>query len=162
MVLQLIEKLPNLRGVVDARSISCSWKKSCASGSKITPGISVARRRGFFSVHPARSAVAGCSPRCRASRRSSRAKYFDLSRQEKYLEAREPQEQIAELHHLIKNAGESGLKDGLAGIKTAMAAMGRACGNPRPPVRALGEIERGKISEALAGMAFFKDEPRGW
>jgi hypothetical protein len=40
--------------------------------------------------------------------------------------------------------------------------MGRPCGIPRPPVRPLGEIERGKISEALAGMAFLKDEPRGW
>jgi hypothetical protein len=29
-------------------------------------------------------------------------------------------------------------------------------------VRALGEIERGNISEALAGMVFLKDEPRGW
>ena len=33
-------------------------------------------------------------------------------------------EQIAELHYLLKNAGESGLKDGLAGIKTSLGRPG--------------------------------------
>ena len=70
--------------------------------------------------------------------------------------------QIAELHHLLKEAGESGLKDGLAGVKTAMATMGREVGVPRPPVRPLGEIERGRISEAMRAMPFLASEPRGW
>jgi dihydrodipicolinate synthase/N-acetylneuraminate lyase len=87
---------------------------------------------------------------------------FELSRQEQYNEARDPQEKIAELNHVIRNAGESGLRDGLAGLKTAMALMGRPCGAPRPPVRALGEVERGRFNEALARLVCLEDEPRGW
>lgn len=86
---------------------------------------------------------------------------YDLCQQEKFVEARGASEQIAQLYRLLKNAGESGLKDGLAGIKTAMAALGRPCGATRPPARGL-EIERGKISEALSKMAFLKDESRDW
>jgi dihydrodipicolinate synthase/N-acetylneuraminate lyase len=54
------------------------------------------------------------------------------------------------------------LGDGLAGLKAAMRMMGRECGQPRPPVRNLGEIEYGKLEEAISGMAFLRAEPRGW
>jgi hypothetical protein len=43
-----------------------------------------------------------------------------------------------------------------------MASMGRECGVPRPPVRPLGEIERGRIAEAMRAMTFLNSEPRGW
>jgi hypothetical protein len=33
---------------------------------------------------------------------------------------------------------------------------------PRPPVRPLGEVERGRLGEAVQGLAFLKAEPRGW
>jgi dihydrodipicolinate synthase/N-acetylneuraminate lyase len=161
MVLDLIQKLPNLAGVVDYSLDFVFMEEIMCLGQQIKPEFQLLAG-GDFSVSSGTlggtgvfSSLSGIAPKL--ARR-----VFDLSRQEKYLEAREPQEQIAELHHLIKMAGESGLRDGLAGTKAAMAAMGRPCGNPRPPVRALGEIERGKISEALAGMAFLKDEPRGW
>lgn len=72
------------------------------------------------------------------------------------------QEDIGALHHVIKVAGASELKDGLAGMKAALAFMGRECGQPRPPVRAAGEIERGKLTDALSAMAFLRAEPRGW
>ena len=87
---------------------------------------------------------------------------YDLCRQQKFVEARGMQEDIAHLNHLVREAGSSGLKDGLAGIKCAMAAMGRECGLPRPPVRPLGEVERGRFEEAVQGLAFLKAEPRGW
>lgn len=161
MVLELIAKLPNLAGVVDASLDFVFMEEIMCLGQQIRADFQLLAG-GDFSVSSGTlggtgvfSSLSGVAPKLAR-------KVFKLSRQEKYLEAREPQEQIAELHHVIRNAGESGLKDGLAGMKAAMAAMGRACGAPRPPVRALGEIERGKISEALAGMAFLKDEPRGW
>lgn len=161
MVLQLVEKLPNLAGVVDYSLDFVFMEEIMCLGQQINPAFQLLAG-GDFPVSSGTlggsgvfSSLSGIAPKL--ARR-----LFDLARQEKYLDAREPQEQIAELHHLIKLAGESGLRDGLAGTKAAMAAMGRPCGNPRPPVRALGEIERGRISESMAKMAFLKDEPRGW
>ena len=161
MVLELIEKLPNLAGVVDGSLDFVFMEEIMCLGQKINPEFQLLAG-GDFSVSSGTLGGSGVFSSLSCIAPKLARKVFDLSRQEKYLEARAPQEQIAELNHLIRNAGESGLRDGLAGTKAAMAAMGRACGNPRPPVRALGEIERGKISEALAGMAFLKDEPRGW
>ena len=66
------------------------------------------------------------------------------------------------MHHAVREAGSSKLKDGLAGIKAAMAYMGRDCGVPRPPVRPLGQGERARLEEALATMEFLKEEPQGW
>ena len=86
----------------------------------------------------------------------------DLCSKEKFVEARAAQENIGALHHAIRIAGESGLRDGLAGLKAAMRMMGRECGQPRPPVRGLGEVENGKLEETLSAMAFLRAEPRGW
>jgi 4-hydroxy-tetrahydrodipicolinate synthase len=161
MVLQLIEKLPNLAGVVDASLDFVFMEEIMCLGQQIRPDFQLLAG-GDFSVPSGTLGGSGVFSTLSGIAPKLARKVFELSRQEKYLEARESQEQIAELHHLIRNAGESGLKDGLAGMKAALAAFGRPCGNPRPPVRALGEIERGKISEALVGMSFLKDEPRGW
>ncbi len=161
MVLQLIEKLPNLAGVVDASLDFVFMEEIMCLGQQMNPGFQLLAG-GDFSVSSSILGGTGVFSSLSSVAPTLARRVFELSRQEKYLHAREPQEQIAELHHLIRCAGESGLKDGLAGMKTAMAAMGRACGAPRPPVRRLGEIERGKLSEALAGMAYLKDEPRGW
>lgn len=161
IVMQLIDRVPNLHGLVDA-SLDFVFMEEvmCQSGSK-RPDFQLLAGQDY---PVAAFALGGCGMFASlASVAPKLSKHvLDLCKQEKFIEARGASEQIAELHHLLKNAGESGLRDGLAGIKIAMAAMGRPCGTPRPPVRALGEIERGKISEALAGMAFLKDEPRGW
>jgi len=87
---------------------------------------------------------------------------YDLCRQQNFVDARDMQESIAHLQPLVLEAGASGLKDGLAGIKCAMAVMGRECGVPRPPVRPLGEVERGRFEEAVQSLAFLKTEPHGW
>jgi 4-hydroxy-tetrahydrodipicolinate synthase len=161
IVMQLIERVPNLHGVVDA-SLDFVFMEEvmCNSGPK-RPGFQLLAGQDYpVSAFALGGSGLFASLACIAPKLVKQV--YTLCKQEKYIEARGASENIAELHHLLKNAGESGLKDGLAGIKAAMAAFGRPCGNPRPPVRALGEIERGKISEALAGMAFLKDEPRGW
>ncbi|MEQ1776038.1 MAG: dihydrodipicolinate synthase family protein [Burkholderiales bacterium] len=161
IVMQLIDRVPNLHGVVDA-SLDFVFMEEvmCNSGPK-RPGFQLLAGQDYpVAAYALGGSGLFASLACIAPKLVKQV--YDLCKQEKYLEARGPSEQIAELHHLLKNAGESGLKDGLAGIKAAMAAFGRPCGGPRPPVRALGEIERGKIAEALAGMAFLKDEPRGW
>lgn len=161
MVLDLVEKLPSLAGVVDYSLDFVFMEEIMCLGQQKNPEFQLLSG-GDFSVSSGTLGGTGVFSSLSCIAPKLARKVFEFSRQSKFNEARESQEQIAELHHLIKLAGESGLRDGLAGTKAAMAAMGRPCGGPRPPVRALGEVERGRISEALAGMAFLKDEPRGW
>lgn len=161
MVLELVDKLPSLAGVVDYSLDFVFMEEIMCLGQQKNPEFQLLAG-GDFSVSSGTLGGTGVfsSLSCIAPKLARQV--FELSRASKFNEARDSQEQIAELHHLIKLAGESGLRDGLAGTKAAMAAMGRACGAPRPPVRALGEVERGRVSEALNKMAFLKDEPRGW
>ncbi len=161
IVMQLIDRVPNLAGVVDA-SLDFVFMEEvmCNSGPK-RPDFQLLAGQDYpvsaFALGGSGmfASLAGVAPKLVKQ-------VYELCRQEKFAEARSGSENVAELHHLLKNAGESGLKDGLAGIKSAMAAMGRECGVPRPPVRPLGEIERGNIAESLHTMAFLRDEPRGW
>lgn len=161
IVMQLIDKVPTLHGVVDA-SLDFVFMEEvmCQAGLKKADFQLIAGQDYPVAAYALGGSGMFASLASVAPKLSQHV--YELCKQEKFVEARGASEQIAELHHLLKNAGESGLKDGLAGIKAAMAALGRPCGAPRPPVRGLGEIERGKISEALAKMAFLKDEPRGW
>ena len=52
----------------------------------------------------------------------------DLCTKQQFTQARQAQENIAELAHVLKLAG-------FGGLKAALKAMGRDCGRPRPPVR---------------------------
>jgi dihydrodipicolinate synthase/N-acetylneuraminate lyase len=94
------------------------------------------------------SALAGVAPKLARQ-------IYDLCAKQKFTEARKPQEDMAALHHLLKLAG-------FAGLKGALRAMGRECGAPRPPARALGEVEAGRLAEQIGAMAFLRAEPRGW
>ena len=78
-----------------------------------------------------------------------------LLRQERYFEARKPQEEISALRQVFK-------KEGVAGLKGAMRAMGRDCGEPRRPLLALDASAYEKIVAAFSAMPYLKDEPRGW
>ena len=55
---------------------------------------------------------------------------YDICRTEKYFDARPAQEDLAALRQIVKRAGAGGLKG-------ALRAMGRECGQPRPPLDAL-------------------------
>ncbi len=81
---------------------------------------------------------------------------YDLCAKEDFIEARRGQEQLGALRQLVKNPRLE------TGLKAALFAMGRDCGAPRPPSKALGEVESGAISEALAALSSLKAEPRGW
>ena len=161
IVMQLVERLPNLAGVVDAslefvfmEEVMC-FTRSSRPDFQLLAGQDYpvsAFALGGSGVFASLGAVAPNLVR----------DVYNLCKDRKFIEARGKQENVAELHHLLKEAGESGLKDGLAGTKSAMAAMGRECGVPRPPVRPLGEVERGRIAEALQAMPFLRAEPRGW
>jgi 4-hydroxy-tetrahydrodipicolinate synthase len=159
--LALIERLPNLAGVVDSSFNWVFMAEVISNGRRIRPEFQLLPGAEFMvsacvlGGSGAFSALSGVAP-------TLVRRLHELCSQEKYVEARQIQEEIAGLHHVVKEAGASGLKDGLAGLKTALAAMGRNCGLPRPPVRTLDGIERGKLAEAISGMAFLSREPYGW
>ncbi|HSB49363.1 MAG TPA: dihydrodipicolinate synthase family protein [Burkholderiales bacterium] len=161
MIMQLIERVPNLAGVVDASLDFVFMEEVISGGRKLRPGFQLLAGRDYLVSAAALGGTGAIVPLAGIAPKLVRQVY-ELCRQQKFMEARGMQEDIAHLHHLVREAGASGLKDGLAGIKRAMAMMGRECGVPRPPVSPLGEVERGRFEEAVQSLAFLKTEPRGW
>ncbi|HSC94926.1 MAG TPA: dihydrodipicolinate synthase family protein [Burkholderiales bacterium] len=161
MVMQLIERVPNLVGVVDASLDFVFMEEVISGGRRLRPGFQLLAGRDYLVSAAALGGVGAIAPLAGIAPNLVR-RLYDLCQQQKFLEARGMQEDIAHLHHLVREAGASGLKDGLAGIKCAMALMGRECGVPRPPVSPLGEVERGRFEDAVQALAFLKAEPRGW
>jgi 4-hydroxy-tetrahydrodipicolinate synthase len=161
MVMQLIERVPNLVGVVDASLDFVFMEEVVSGGRKLRPGFQLLAGQDYLVSAAALGGTGAVVPLAGIAPRLVRQVY-EMCRQQKFVEARAMQEDIAHLHHLVREAGASGLKDGLAGIKCAMAVMGRECGVPRPPVRPLGEVERGRFEEGVQRLAFLKAEPRGW
>jgi 4-hydroxy-tetrahydrodipicolinate synthase len=161
ITLQLIERLPNLAGVVDASFDWVFMAEAVSNGRRLRPEFQMLPGAEFMvsafvlGGGGAFSPLSGIAPRLIHD-------LYNLCSEEKYIEARPLQEDIAALYHVVKEAGASGLKDGLAGIKAAMAAMGRPCGLPRSPVHPLGVSERERFVKQIAGMAFLKNEPQGW
>lgn len=161
ITLQLIERLPNLAGLVDSSFDWVFMAEAVSNGRRLRPELQLLPGAEFMVSAFVLGGGGAYSPLSGIAPLLVR-KLYDLCSSEKYLEARPLQEDIAALHHVVKEAGASGLKDGLAGIKAAMAALGRPCGLPRPPVRPLGEIERERLAQQIAGMAFIESEPQGW
>jgi 4-hydroxy-tetrahydrodipicolinate synthase len=155
MTLQLIEKLPNFAGVVDAGMDWVYMVEAISNGRKIRPEFQLlpatdymvsARVMGGVGAFSALSAVAPKLVR----------QVYDACQKEDYKGARPGQEDLAALRHLLKHPRLE------TGLKVALGAMGRECGVPRPPVRPLGEVERGRMTDALARMPALRSEPRGW
>lgn len=161
LVMQLIERVPNLAGVVDASLDFVFMEEVISGGRRLRPGFQLLAGRDYLVSAAALGGSGAVVPLAGIAPQLVR-RVYDLCQQQKFVEARGMQEDIAHLHHLVREAGASGLKDGLAGIKCAMAMMGRECGVPRPPVRPLGEVERGRFEEAVRALAFLNAEPRGW
>ncbi len=161
IVSQVVERVPNLAGVVDA-SLDFVFMEEVMTNARergselqLLAGADFFVSAGALGGSGAFSPLSGIAPKLVGS-------LYDLCRRGQFVEAREIQENIGALNHAVKSAGESGLRDGLAGLKTVLATFGRECGVPRPPVRPLGEIERGRLMEAIAAMPFLQAEPRGW
>ena len=80
---------------------------------------------------------------------------YDICRTEKYFDARPAQEDLAALRQIVKRAGAGGLKG-------ALRAMGRECGQPRPPLDALSAGGYDKLAAEIGALAILRAEPRGW
>lgn len=161
LVLQLVERLPNLAGVVDASLDFVFMEEVIPGARQLRPDFQVLAGGDFPVPSGALGGNGSFSPLAAIAPKRVR-ELHELCAREKFVEARAAQEDIAALNHEIKEAGASGLQDGLAGLKAVLGAMGRECGVPRPPVRALGEVESGRLLESIGAMAFLRAEPRGW
>lgn len=154
LALKLIERLENFAGVVDS---SLDWQfmiEVISSARRARPrfqllsGTEYMISSGAVGGTGAFSALAGIAPRIVRE-------LYEHCRREQYGKGRPAQEAIAALRQVVK-------KGGIAGLKGAMRAMGRDCGEPRPPLRPMGEVEYGLLSEAISRNAGPRDEPRGW
>ena len=76
-------------------------------------------------------------------------------RQQKLFEARAVQEQIAALRGIVKPGG-------VAALKVAARAMGRDCGNPRPPLLPLDAQAESTLAAEITALPALAAEPRGW
>ena len=154
LMLKLIAGLPNFAGVVDssndwqfqinvlssAQRVRADFQLACASEYMASAGAN-----GATSLF---SALAGVAPKLVR-------RLYEICRKEQYFEARKVQEQIAALHQIVKAAG-------FAGLKTALRAAGRDCGEPRPPMEALDKARAERLLAELARFDALGVEPKGW
>lgn len=154
LCLKLMDKLDNFAGVADS---SLDWQfmielvdfaRRVRPAFQLLAGVEYMVSAGAIGGRGAFSSLAAIAP-------TLVRRLYDLCRKEQYVEARETQEQVAALRQVVK-------KGGAASLKAALRAMGRDCGEPRPPVRPLGEVECGRLAEQLGAMAALRAEPRGW
>lgn len=154
ILLELIERLDNFAGVVDA---SLDWQfmiNVISNARRVRPefqllsGSEYMISAGAIGATGAFAPLAGIAPGL--VRRLS-----DLCRAENYHEARKPQGEIAALRRIVKQAG-------VAGLKAAMRAMGRDCGAPRPPLRELDAEAYEKLAAEIGNLAALREERRGW
>lgn len=154
LVLKLIERLPNFAGVVDA---SLDWQfmiNVVSNGRRARPdfqllsGTEYMISAGAIGARSTFSALAGIAP-------VLVRRLHDLCSEERYEEARALQEQVAALRQAVKAAGHGGLKG-------ALRFMGRACGEPRPPLDPLRAQQQEALVSQLAAIPALQGEPRGW
>jgi len=154
LTMKLIARLENFAGVVDS---SLDWQfmievistaRRARSQFELLSGMEYMISAGAIGGTGVFSALSGVAPRVVRD-------LYDHCRREQYGNGRKSQETIAALRQVVK-------KDGVASLKGAMRAMGRECGEPRPPLRPMGEEEYGRLQEAITEIAALRTEPRGW
>jgi len=154
LVLKLIERLDNFAGVVD-ESLDWQFQINVLSNAQrarpdfqLVSGTEYMVSAGANGATGMFSALAGVAP-------ALVRRLYDICRTERYFDARPAQESIAALRQIVKRAG-------FAGLKSAMRAMGRDCGDPRPPHDVLREVDHGALADRLHALPALGAEPRGW
>jgi 4-hydroxy-tetrahydrodipicolinate synthase len=151
---KLVAELPNFAGVVD---LSLDWQfmiELMTDAPRLRPGFQLLAGTELMVSAAAIGATGMFAPLAGIAPRLVRELY-DLCRDQKLFEARKIQEQIAALRQAVKPGG-------VASLKAAMRAMGRDCGEPRPPVLALDAIAYQRLVGELEATAALGAEPPGW
>jgi 4-hydroxy-tetrahydrodipicolinate synthase len=154
LMLKLIGRLDNFAGLADA---SLDWQfmidlimeaRHARPGFLLISGTELMVSAAAIGATAMLAPLAGIAP-------NLLRRMFDLCREDKLFEARATQEEIASLRQLLKAGG-------VGSLKAALAARGRDCGVPRPPLQALDPAEAAALARALDAMAALREEPRGW
>ena len=154
LCLKLIAKLPNFAGVID---LSLDWQfmiELMTNAPRLRPGFQLLAGTELMVSAAAIGATGMLAPLAGIAPRLVRELY-DLCRDQKLFEARKVQEQIAGLRQALKPGG-------VASLKAAMRAMGRDCGEPRPPVLALDAAAYQKLVGELEIVTALHAEARDW
>ena len=154
MVLDVLERLDNVAGLVDASMRFVFMAEVASRGREMRPGFELIAGTDYIVSNNVLGGRGGFSPLASVAPKLARELY-ELCSKQQFTQARKAQEQMATLNHTLKKAG-------YAGLKGAMRAMGRDVGVPRPPVDPLGEAEAGLLAERMRSMSFLEREPRGW
>jgi 4-hydroxy-tetrahydrodipicolinate synthase len=154
LMLKLIARLGNFAGLVDA-SLDWQFMIDLMMEARVArPGFLLISGNELMVSPAAIGATAAFAPLAAIAPRLTRA-LFDLCRGQKLFEARAAQEEMAGLHQLLKASGA-------VGLKAALAARDRDCGEPRPPLQGLDAAAKVALVRALEADAALRDEPRGW
>jgi 4-hydroxy-tetrahydrodipicolinate synthase len=154
LMLKLIGRLDNFAGLVDS---SLDWQfmidlimeaRHARPGFLLISGTELMVSAAAIGATAMFAPLAGIAP-------SLLRRLFELCRDDKLFEARAAQEEIAGLRQLLKAGG-------VASLKAALAARGRDCGAPRPPLRALDARATDALKRDLDSIAALREEPRGW
>jgi 4-hydroxy-tetrahydrodipicolinate synthase len=151
---KLSAKVPNFAGVID---LSLDWQfmiELMTDAPRLRPGFQLLAGTELMVSAAAIGATGMLAPLAGITPRLVRELY-DLCRAQKLFEARKIQEQIAALRQALKPGG-------VASLKAGMRAMGRDCGEPRPPVLALDAAAYQKLVGELETVAERPAEPGGW
>jgi 4-hydroxy-tetrahydrodipicolinate synthase len=154
LAFKLIDRLENFTGVVD---LSLDWQFMIElitdaprrrQDFRLLTGTELMVSAGAIGATGMFAPLAGIAPKLVR-------RLYDLCRGEKFFEARPVQEDVAALRQVLKPGG-------IAAVKTAMRAMGRDCGDPRPPLQALDKHATELLVAGLEAMTALRAEPPGW
>ena len=154
IVLDVVKRLDNLAGLVDASMRFVFMVEVISGGKEIRPDFQLFAGTDYIVSNGVVGGTGAFSPLASVAPKLARELY-ELCQKQQFTQARKVQEQMGTLHHALKHAGFAGLKD-------AIRVMGRDVGVPRPPVDPIGEVEAGVLAKRLSAMSFLQREPRGW
>lgn len=154
IITDVLKRVENAAGVVDASMRFVFMVEVLSLGREIRPDLQLLSGTDFMVPNGTVGGMGAFSPLASVAPRMARQLY-EMCVKQQFTQARKLQEDMAQLHHVIKKAG-------FAGLKAVMDAMGRGCGVPRLPVRSLDKPETARLTEQISALPFLKAEPRGW
>jgi 4-hydroxy-tetrahydrodipicolinate synthase len=152
LMVKLIGRLDNFAGLVDQ---SLDWQfliELMTLAKKQRPDFQLLTGTELLVSAAAIGATGMFAPLAAVAPNLIRGLY-DACRAGDLFAARAAQENVAALRQAMKPGGAPQLK-------AALRAIGRDCGDPRPPLLALDAAGQRALADALAGM--LAAEPRGW
>jgi 4-hydroxy-tetrahydrodipicolinate synthase len=152
LMVKLIGRLDNFAGLVDQ---SLDWQfliELMTLAKKQRPEFQLLTGTELLVSAAAIGATGMFAPLAAVAPNLIRGLY-DACRAGDLFAARAAQENVAALRQAMKPGGAPQLK-------AALRAIGRDCGDPRPPLLALDAAGQKALADALAGM--LAAEPRGW